>query len=310
MASHEPMRVLLVESDPQDARLLRGWLDQSIEPRFRVSHVSQLADANERAAAIAYDAVILDLSLPDGQGTDTVTRLREHAPDAAIVVVSDPGDAVAATDTVHQGAHEHLVKRDITGPGLSAAIARAVVRRQLAAGALKLAEQARCSVSRMRRLLHHLEDGVVLCDADGMVEYCNAAAESCLGVRAGDPLPEPFARMPQPARARVDATSADGTRQAFDARVWAEPADGGVVVMLSRGREPVAEVAPRERSDVAQATLRAGLDCMGWRIERLRELLSTALAEDASLRMTEALALGDDLSHLLADARSTLDRRS
>lgn len=310
MERHEPMHVLLVESDPRDARLLRGWLDQSSEPRFRVSVVSDLADANELASAMAYDAVVIDLCLPDGHGCDTVTRMREHAPDAAVVVLSDEADANAATDTVHQGAHEHLVKGDITEVTLAAAISRAIVRRRLAAGALKLAQQARASASRLRRLLHHVDEGVVLCDEQGTVEYCNGAAETLLGVRAGDMLPEPFARLTTPGRARIDTTSADGTRDVLEARVWVEPADSGVVVMLTRGQPLAVDPGPRERSVVARASLCAGLDCMGWRIERLRELLSSVLAEDASLRVTEALALGDDLSHLLAAARRLVVRPS
>src|SRR5688500_9556893 len=135
----EQMHVLIVEDNPGDARLLRARLAESTLPRFRVSHVSRLADAGARAEAIAYDAVLLALSLPDSDGVETVARFREHAPDAAIVVVTGVEDARMATDTVQQGAPGYLVKEDISSRSLTAAIARAVVRRRLSSGALKLA---------------------------------------------------------------------------------------------------------------------------------------------------------------------------
>lgn len=308
MALDESMHVLLVEDDPGDAHMLRAWLVESAEPRFRVSHVTHLADAGAHAEAVAYDAVILDLSVSDGRGVDSVTLFREHAPDAAIVVVSGSEDACVATDTVHQGAHEHLVKRDITGPTLTAAIARAVVRRRLAAGALKLAEQARTSASRLRRLLHHLDSGLILCDAAGVVEYANAAAELWLGVRVGDALPDPFVRMSKPTRAHVDVISPDGERHRFDVRTWAEPADGGLVVMLCAGTNAGVAHVSADLAPIAHVTLRAGLDCMGWRLDRLRELLDASLAQDPSVLVTEALALGEDLSRLLDDARRMVAR--
>ncbi len=304
----DAMHVLIVEDNPGDARLLRTWLAESEIPRFRVSHVTRLADAGARAEAIAYDAVLLDLSLPDSDGVETVTRFREHAPDAAIIVITGVEDTRIATDTVHQGAQEYLNKDDMNGRSLTAAIARAVVRRQLATGALKLAEQARASASRLRGILHELPDGLVLHDGTGVIGYANPAAELLLGCRAGDQLPAPFIRTTAEWNGTVDVTSPDRSRFAVEVQSRAMSNDGSSTVMLfMRPRDDRHPLEPT-LDPIPRATLWAGLDCMAWRVERLRALMHGWLADRNEPRGAEALELADDLERLLTDARKMLAR--
>lgn len=304
----DAMHVLIVEDNPGDARLLRAWLSESEIPRFRVSHVTRLAEAGARAEAIAYDAVLLDLSLPDSDGVETVTRFREHAPDAAIVVVTGVEDARIATDTVHQGAQEYLLKDDINGRSLATAISRAVVRRQLASGALKLAEQARARASRLRGILHELPDGLVLHDGRGIISYVNPAAELLLGSRVGDELPAPFVRTSPDWNGTVDVTSPDQSRFAVDVQSRALGGEETGTVMLFL--RPLEDRARRETTldPIPRATLWAGLDCMAWRVDRLRALLHGWLSDRGDARGSEAIELADDLDRLLADARRSLAR--
>ncbi|MBC8073929.1 MAG: response regulator, partial [Deltaproteobacteria bacterium] len=284
----EAMHVLIVEDNPGDARLLRAWLAESTMPRFRVSHVSRLADAGARAEAIAYDAVLLDLSLPDSNGLETVTRFREHAPDAAIVVVTGVEDAHMATETVHHGAQEYLVKDDINSRSLTAAISRAVVRRRLATSALEAAEQARASASRLRSILHELPDGVVIHDRLGVVSYANPAAELMLGCRVGNSLPASFVREQIHWSGAVEVVAPDGSRFAIDVQSRAAGHEDPPAVMLFlRPIEDHVVVAP-ELGPIPRATLWAGLDCMAWRVDRLRTLLRGWLGDRAEPRGAEA----------------------
>lgn len=306
----EAMHVLIVEDNPGDARLLRAWLAESTLPRFRVSHVTRLCDAGARAEAIAYDAVLLDLSLPDSHGVETVTRFREHAPDAAIVVVTGVEDARVATDTVHQGAQEYLVKDEINSRTLAAAISRAVVRRQLATGALKLAEQARASASRLRGILHELPDGVAIHDGTGIVSYANPAAEMMLGCRVGNMLPGPFLRPEPHWSGTVEVMAPDHSRLAVDVHSRATGHDDPPGVMVFLRRLDDHGVPEPDLEAIPHATLWAGLDCMAWRVERLRALMREWMGDRAEPNGAEAIELTDDLERLLTDARRMLARPS
>src|SRR5262249_57418335 len=83
------LRILLVEDNPADVRLVRALLNAAArahreggvgQPPPELDHVTRLQDAVDRLGAAAFDAVLLDLSLPDADGLQAVTRLRAVAP--------------------------------------------------------------------------------------------------------------------------------------------------------------------------------------------------------------------------------------
>lgn len=92
--SGEPMRVLLIEDNSGDARLIREVLADAVGTRFNLVHVEQLSQGlayvtdDAAAGKIALAVVLLDLSLPDSQGLDTLTRFCAHAPQLPIIVLT------------------------------------------------------------------------------------------------------------------------------------------------------------------------------------------------------------------------------
>ena len=82
------IKILLVEDNPGDALLVRVLLEEAGTDRFDVKDVGRLGEAIERLAEEDFSVVLLDLSLPDSQGLDTVEQVRTAAPRAPIVVLS------------------------------------------------------------------------------------------------------------------------------------------------------------------------------------------------------------------------------
>ena len=79
------LNVLLVEDNPGDARLVREMLLESGPHVFELDHTDRLVGALERLDAGGVDVVLLDLSLPDTQGIDTLTRIQKA--DSAVPIV-------------------------------------------------------------------------------------------------------------------------------------------------------------------------------------------------------------------------------
>jgi putative nucleotidyltransferase with HDIG domain len=119
-------RILIVEDNPGDIRLIHEMLDGCVE----ADSVSTLAGAIERLAADDIDVALLDLGLPDSQGLETFTRLREAAPRVAVVVLSGNTDVDLAVRAVEEGAQDFLVKGQVDGRLLTRAIAYAYSRQQ------------------------------------------------------------------------------------------------------------------------------------------------------------------------------------
>ncbi|MFL5351539.1 ATP-binding protein [Archangium sp.] len=137
-----PLRLLLVEDNPGDARLLQEELKDVSSVRFEVRHVTRMAEALPVVGEPGWDVVLLDLSLPDGHGLSNIERLLQAAPALPLVVLTGTDDEQLAMSAVHAGAQDYLVKGQATGPLLVRALRYAIERKRAEEG-LKREEAAR-----------------------------------------------------------------------------------------------------------------------------------------------------------------------
>jgi signal transduction histidine kinase len=142
-------RLLLVEDNPGDAYLVTEMLAAVPVGGFDVRHVIRCAEAEQRAGDV--DVILLDLSLPDAQGLEAVTRLRAAAPAVPIVITSGNTDEALAIAGVRAGAQDYLLKGRVDGDllvrAVRYAIERCTVEAQLAearASELALREANQC----------------------------------------------------------------------------------------------------------------------------------------------------------------------
>jgi diguanylate cyclase (GGDEF)-like protein len=107
----EAIRILLVEDNMGDARLLRETLRDAGEPGwFELTHVTRLEEGLVRMTTSRFDIVLLDLSLPDAHGLETLSRARAHCGGTPIVVMTGTNDETLAIKAVQEGAQDYLVK--------------------------------------------------------------------------------------------------------------------------------------------------------------------------------------------------------
>ena len=131
MTGEAPVRILLVEDNPGDARLLRETLREAEGFPFELAHAINLADAAAMFPQCAADVVLLDLSLPDAFGLDTVRRMLDVAPEIPIIVLTGTDDERVAVQAVHAGAQDYLTKGRVDGPLLTRSIRYAIERKRL-----------------------------------------------------------------------------------------------------------------------------------------------------------------------------------
>jgi signal transduction histidine kinase len=122
-------RVLLIEDNPDDACLLREALDEAKE-QIQLVHVGQLEDAAKLLGQESFQIILLDLSLPDSQGIETLIRVQGQAPSVPIVVLTGLDDDNIALQAVRAGAQDYLVKGEIDARNLLRAIRYASERKQ------------------------------------------------------------------------------------------------------------------------------------------------------------------------------------
>jgi two-component system cell cycle response regulator len=130
MSVRDFCRVLLVEDDLGDARLVAEMLRDADTIDVALVRHSLLADAVEPASLDIADLILLDLTLPDAEGLEGLRRVRTLAPDVPVVVLSGLSDENIAMQAVQLGAQDYLVKGDVDGTRLTRAIRYAVERKR------------------------------------------------------------------------------------------------------------------------------------------------------------------------------------
>jgi PAS domain S-box-containing protein len=128
----EHVRILLIEDDPADARLIRELLNESTEMTFEVEEAETLAAGAARLVARPPDVVMLDLGLPDTVGLETVRKLYAQTGGRlpVLIVLSIVADQELAVQAVQLGAQDYLIKGLVDSGGLVRSIRYARERRR------------------------------------------------------------------------------------------------------------------------------------------------------------------------------------
>lgn len=138
------VNILLVEDNLAEARLLQELLRGIALNRFLLTHVQHLKDAISQLTVSLngdrFDVILLDLTLPDSYGLDSLDRLIDQSPDLPIVVLTNTNDEELALEAVRHGAQDYLVKRHVTQDILVRSVRYAIERKQ-AAEALREANE-------------------------------------------------------------------------------------------------------------------------------------------------------------------------
>ncbi|MBI5461876.1 MAG: EAL domain-containing protein [Gammaproteobacteria bacterium] len=153
-------RLLLVEDNPGDAALIRALLAEADAPNIALEQVSRLSEAAQRLKETAFDAVLLDLNLPDSTGLDTVRRMLTLAPALPIVVLTGLDDEIVGDHAVDAGAHAYLVKGQHDGRFLRRTLRHAVERQRLLMHLADEVEARRAAHMALERANSELEDRV------------------------------------------------------------------------------------------------------------------------------------------------------
>jgi PAS domain S-box-containing protein len=152
-----PIKLLLVEDNSGDVRLLREMLNARQIGKFALTHLGCMSEALNHLVANAVDIILLDLGLPDAQGLEAVRRAHTAAPRIPLVVLTGCEDESMADQALREGAQDFLVKGKIDTPGLLRAIRYATQRMKAEVEMQKAQEEAEAANRAKGELLAELQ---------------------------------------------------------------------------------------------------------------------------------------------------------
>lgn len=150
--------VLLIEDDPVEADLLQRTIDRTPGAAMTLTRAGSLAEGIDLLGTSSFDAVLLDLTLPDSDGLQTVEALCAAADGIPVVVLTGLTDAGLGLKSISRGAQDYLVKGEVDGADLDRAVRYAIARQARLRSSQ--ANLLRDTGDRMKSQLARLFDGV------------------------------------------------------------------------------------------------------------------------------------------------------
>ncbi len=128
--SQESIRILLIEDNPGDVRLIQENLSEVRDIDFQLEYTDRLAVGLEYLARGGIDVVLLDLSLPDSFGLGTIEKVHFHDLTVPIVVLTSIADEEYAITSVRKGAQDFLIKGEFDSVLLGRIMRYAIERKR------------------------------------------------------------------------------------------------------------------------------------------------------------------------------------
>ena len=185
------VKILLIEDNPGDARLVRELLLE-VEGRYEFCTCTTLADGLSTAKQGSADVALLDLGLPDSQELEGLEQLVKLHPDLPVIVLTGLDNQAIGFDAVRRGAQDYLPKEAVSPQILQRSINYAI-ERQILKHQLQLATyDLQLSETRLRQIVEENSDGMLIINSDGLVRFINPAAEALLARSREEALDHPF----------------------------------------------------------------------------------------------------------------------
>ena len=127
----EIKKILLFEDKPEDTQMIQEMVTKVMDTPFEFDCVKKLSTGLNRLSEGGIDVVLLNLSLPDSQGLDTVIRINTQVPDVPIIVITGQEEESLAVKATQVGAQDYVIKEHIDSVRFGCAIRSAMEQHRM-----------------------------------------------------------------------------------------------------------------------------------------------------------------------------------
>jgi diguanylate cyclase (GGDEF)-like protein len=174
------LNLLMIEDNPDDVAIVRRLLSRSTTCTFNITVAEKLEDALGLTGSGSFDVILLDISLPDSFGENTFFKLRQHAPNIPIIVMTGCDDGNLINTTLQKGAQDYIIKDRLEATSLCNSINHAIERQRMINNLEKKTREIEMLTGNLKYLIDNSIDGMVI-TVNGVIRFVNPSALRILG---------------------------------------------------------------------------------------------------------------------------------
>jgi len=164
------MKIFMLEDNPGYALYIMELLKLDKGSNCEITWIDRFKLVTKEIRSIDFDVILLDLSLPDSDGIETVKKIKKLFPKTPVIVLSATEDEVLIKQVIQKGVDDFLEKGGINIKYLLNTIKFSIERK-------KFQKSLEESEKRLKTLIDKNSDGIVVVDGEGIVKYLNPSAE-------------------------------------------------------------------------------------------------------------------------------------
>jgi two-component system sensor histidine kinase UhpB len=176
--SDSNLKVLVVEDNMGDYFLVHEYLHSNFTNPI-ITHNELLEEAHRSLTNDQFDVILLDLTLPDSNGKESVDSVIKLANDAPVIVLTGYSDRQFAMDSLKLGVQDYLLKDEVNAFVLQKSITYSIERNKIGKTLLQ-------NEKRFRALIENSTDGLVVCSTDRKIQDLSSAGQKIIGYSKED----------------------------------------------------------------------------------------------------------------------------
>ena len=172
--------LLLIEDNPGDARLVKEFLVNS-KREIHITRIERLSEIKDLDGRKDFSIILLDLSLPDSQGVDTLKKVSTLFPAIPIVIFTGQNDSELALSAIQAGAQDYLIKGLFDDVVLERVLHYSMERHALYQQNQEFLGEIQNSELTLKSIFDHVEIGIFRADRGGNLTFANQGMLDLLG---------------------------------------------------------------------------------------------------------------------------------
>jgi PAS domain S-box-containing protein len=195
MNMREPLQLLLIEDDDNHAKIILRYLRNSGDESIEVHRAISLEEGFAYLSQLCFQAILLDLRLPDSDINDTLKKTLKKTTSVPIVILSTIEDKHFARKMIHEGAQDYICKTDLSKEVLIRSIFGSIERK-------RIEENLKASEARNSKIIEGSLDSIISINEMGRIIEFNPAAEKIFGYKRVEVLNREMAEVILPEKFR------------------------------------------------------------------------------------------------------------